>query len=157
MTDLTTGKSRVIFENQPDWRFSPDERWLAFHNSSLGGVGIRQVFVAPLPAEGKIDEDQLIPITDGSDNSFLAAWSPDGTLVYYVSDRDAYRCIYAQPVDPKTKRPSGAVREVYHSHDARLSLASIRSMGPIGLTVAKDKIAFTMAEVTGDVWIMEPR
>jgi len=157
LTELSTGQSRVLFGNQPDWRFSPDESWLAFHNSSLGAVGIRQVFVAPLPQEGEVEESQLIPITDGSDNSFRAAWSPNGELLYYASERDGYRCVYAQPLDPDTKQPSGSVREVYHSHDPRLSLGAVPNPGAIGLSVARDKIAFTIVEMTGDIWIMEPR
>ena len=156
LTDLRSGKSRIIFANQPDWRFSPDERWLAFHNSSRGGVDRRQVFVAPFPAKGQIREEQLIPITDGSDNSFRAAWSGGGELVYYISDRDGYRCIYAQPVDPKTKRPEGPAREVYHQHSARLSMRPIGNSGDLGLSVARDKIAVAMAETTSEIWIMEP-
>ena len=153
LTDLTTSKIRVLFENQPDWRFSPDDKWLVFHNSSRGGEGIRRVFVAPLPAEGRIDPRDLVPITDGTDNSSSGGWSPDGKLVYYLSERDGYHCIYAQPVDSKTKKPSAPVREVYHVHDTRVTMARVG----IGLSVAKDKIAFTMAETTGEIWIMEPR
>ena len=115
------------------------------------------MFIAALPEEGEIDESELIPVTDGSDNSFLPDWSPDGNLLYYASGRDGHICIYAQPLDRDTKRPSGAVRDVYHSHGARLSLAGIRNPGRIGLSVAKDKIAFAMAETAGDIWIMEPR
>ena len=48
------------------------------------------------------------------------------------------------------------MREVYHAHSARISLTGIRNPGRIGLSVAKDKIAFAMAETTGDIWIMEP-
>ena len=157
LTDITTGQSRVLFsQNQPDWRFAPDERWLAFHNSSQSARGIRQVFIAPLPEEGEIAESALIPVTDGSDNSFLPGWSPDGNLLYYGSSRDGNTCIYAQPLDQETKHPAGPVREVYHAHSARISLTGIRNPGRIGLSVAKDKIAFAMAETTGDIWIMEP-
>jgi Tol biopolymer transport system component len=158
LTDTNTGRSRVLFrQNQPEWRFSPDERWLAFHNSTQSGRGIRQVFIAPLPEEGEIDESDLIPVTDGSDNSFLPGWSPDGNLIYYGSSRDGNTCIFAQPLDQETKHPAGPVREVYHAHSARISLTGIRNPGRIGLSVAKDKIAFAMTEITSDIWIMEPR
>jgi len=157
LTNLTTGQSRILFENQPDWRFSPDEKWLAFHNSSRQGVGIQQVFIAPLPEEGEIQESDLIPVTDGTDNSFRPAWSPNGNLLYYASERDGHTCIYAQPLNPATKQPAGNTCEVFHVHSARLSPAAIRNSGLIGLSVAKDKIAFTMVETTSDIWIMEPR
>ena len=156
LTDLRNGQSRVIFENQPDWRFSPDERWLAFHDSSRGGVDIRQVFVAPFPREGNIQANQLIPITDGTDNSSIAAWSRDGRLIYYISDRDGSRCIYAQPIHPQTKRPEGPPRGIYHQHSGRLSMRPLRNASQIGLSVARDKIALAMAETTSEIWIMEP-
>ena len=158
ITDLDAGQSRVLFrDNQPDWRFSWDEKWLAFHDSSRGGIGIRQVFVAPFVDPQEIDVSQLIPITDGSDSSGRAAWSPSGDLLYFGSDRDGYMCIYAQPLDPKTKRPDGGVHDVYHSHSARRSLGAMGSSAQIGLSVARNKIAFAMAEIISDIWIMEPR
>lgn len=156
LTDLKSRRSRVLFRtNWANARFSPNEKWLAFHRNAKNFI--RQVFIAPIPAEGEVDESQLIPITDGSHNSFRPDWSSDGKLIFYGSDRDGYSCIYSQPLDPDTKRPSGPVREVYHSHDARLSMAAIRNPAYLGLSVAQDKIAFTMAEITGDIWIMEPR
>ena len=34
-------------------------------------------------------------------------WSPDGNLLYFLSTRDNYQCIWAQHLDPVTKRPRG--------------------------------------------------
>jgi hypothetical protein len=130
---------------------------VGFSQQYSRGIGIRQVFIAPVPEEGEIAEKELIPVTDGSDNSFRADWSPDGHLIYYASNRDGNTCIYAQPLDRNTKQLSGPVRAVFHSHGARLSLTGIRNVGRIGLSVAKDKIAIAMAETAGDIWIMEPR
>ncbi len=157
LTNLETRQSRVVFSGYGgDPRFSPDEQWLASHGRTNEVLGIRQVFIARIPASGESAKRLWIPVTDGSSNSFRAGWSPDGNLLFYGSERDGYGCIYAQPLDPNTKRPSGPVREVYHSHGIRRSMA-IQNPGPFGLSVAQDKIAFTMAELTGDIWIMEPR
>ena len=49
-------------------------------------------------------------------------WSPDGNLLYYISEADGFRCIRARRLDPATKRPIGQPLDVYHSHSARRSL-----------------------------------
>ncbi len=156
LTDLQDGTARILFENQPEWRFAADERWLAFHNSTRGGEDIRQIFVAELPVEGRIRESDLIPVTSGDDNSFQVAWSHDDRSVYFLSDRDGYRCIYEQPLEPPTKRPTGPPQEVLHVHSARTSMSWFRNTGRIGISVVRDKVAFAMAERTSEIWIMEP-
>ena len=35
-------------------------------------------------------------------------WSPDGNLLYFLSERDGFRCIWGQKLDPASKRPLGA-------------------------------------------------
>ena len=101
-------------------------------------------------------EPDWIAVTDGEQNDFRADWSPDGNLLYFASERDGFRCIYAQPLDPETKQPRGPLVEVFHAHTSRRSLSSIASIGRIGLSVARDKIAIAMGEVTGDIWLLEP-
>ena len=155
-TDVGSGDVREVSIRRQayDPRYSPDGRWLAFH--SRVQLENRRVFVAqpPVGADGFPSDPK--PITDGSSNDFRAAWSPDGRLVYYASERDGYRCIYAQPVSEKTKDPIGAPRAVFHSHDSRLSLGGVLNVGAIGLSVARDKIVVTMREDRGDIWLLDP-
>ena len=157
LRDLRTGRSRLLLDSPTgalDSRFSPDDRWVAFHRREASGN--RQLFVAPVPEEGQVAEPDWIAVTDGEQNDFRADWSPDGNLLYFASERDGFRCIYAQPLDPETKQPRGALVEVFHAHTSRRSLSSITSLGRIGLSVARDKIAIAMGEVTGDIWLLEP-
>ena len=34
-------------------------------------------------------------------------WSPDGNLLYFLSSRDGFLCLWAQWLDPSTKHPLG--------------------------------------------------
>jgi hypothetical protein len=45
------------------------------------------------------------------------AWSPDGNLLYFFSDSDGSRCIWARRLDPKTKKPVGTPFAVLHLHE----------------------------------------
>jgi hypothetical protein len=79
---------------------------------------------------------------------------PNGHLLYFLSDRDGYRCIRAQRLDPSTKKPIGAPIEVYHLHFAGRSLVNM-NLGQIGLAVARDKIAITVRETSGNIWLRQ--
>jgi eukaryotic-like serine/threonine-protein kinase len=132
--------------------FSADGRWVTFHAADLGG-GSRE-FVAPFRKLSLIEVREWIPITDGQGAPDVPRWSPDGTLLYYVSDRDGSRCIWAQRLVPETKRPIGEPFAVFHSHDREHSLSNV-AVGGIDLAVARDKIIFNMGELKGNIWSAE--
>ena len=155
LTNVASARSRVLDRsNLGDPRFSPNEEWVSFQKSESDLRG-RRLFVAPIPKQGELDRNRLIPITAGSEDGYLSAWSPDGGMLYFLSDRDGFRCLYVQRLDPNMKEPRGEADEVYHSHGARVSLGAIEPFAEIGLSVAEDKIALSMAELTGEIWLME--
>ena len=73
----------------------------------------------------------------------------DGNLLYYTSDRDGYRCIRAQRLDPKTKRPVGPPID---SHSARRSLTNA-GIEFLEISLSSDKLVFNLGEITGNVWM----
>jgi hypothetical protein len=79
-------------------------------------------------------------------------WEWYGNLIYSVSDRDGFSCIWAQRLDGVTKLPIGAPFAVFHAHNARISLANT---GEAYLSIGRDKMLFTMAERTGNIWMAE--
>ena len=138
-----------------DPRFSPDGNWFAFHTLDLARDR-RQVFILPVrTADLPIKRDEWIAVTDGSGSDGRVAWSPDGNLLYFLSDRDDFRCVWAQRLDPETKKPVGSAFGVYHAHRRRRSMMNVNP-GVIGLSVARDKLAISMREITGNIWMMEP-
>ena len=139
----------------PDPRFSPDGNWFAFHTLS-SARDRRQIFIAPVrTADLPIERNERIAVTDGSGSDGRVDWSPDGNLLYFLSDRDGFRCIWAQGLNPETKKPVGSAFGVYHAHQRRRSMMNVNP-GVIGLSVARDKLAVSMREITGNIWMMEP-
>jgi Tol biopolymer transport system component len=122
-------------------RFSPDDRWVSFNATEPGQS---RVFVAPVRDQGTIPEQEWITIADtGWDDK--PRWSPDGNTLYLISERDGFRCIWAQRQDPETERPVGPSLEVYHSHSARRSLLNASISFPWRCTSLPDGSCFTSA------------
>jgi eukaryotic-like serine/threonine-protein kinase len=132
-------------------RISPDGRWISFQVQKR--IETRQIFIAPFRDEAVPGPSEWIPITDGEGIDRNSYWSPDGNLLYYQSEREGYRCIFARRLDAATKHPVGPAFAVYHSHHARLSLSNAAEPGATGLSVARDKIVFAQGELTGNIWM----
>jgi len=137
-------------------RFSPDGKWLAFHMRARSTVA--QVFVVRIDGALPVPREQWIPITDGKAEELEPAWAPDGSAVYYLSDRDGFRCIWGRRFDSAGK-PSGEPFEAAPFHSARLSLRRLPGTtgltGLTGLSAVPGRLIFAMGEVTGDIWLEE--
>ena len=154
--DLQT-RRMIPLLTQSSWalwnpRFSPDDRWISFNATKPGQS---RIFVAPFGRAGLIPESDWIPVTEGVWDD-KPRWSPDGNLLYFMSERDGSRCIWAQRLDV-LKHPAGPAFPVFHAHDARRSLLSVQ-VGALELSLSRDKIIFNMNERSGNIWMtISPR
>jgi hypothetical protein len=131
-------------------RLSWDDKWVTFYRSVSGGF--TQIFVAPVMKDRPAGDADLIPITDGKTWDALSEFSPNGQILYFQSERDGTRCVWAQRLDGATKNPAGAAFPVHHFHKPGLSLIRVMP-GQRAMTVASDKIVIAAAERTGNVWL----
>ncbi len=99
-------------------------------------------------------ESEWITVTDGSFWDDKPRWSPDGNLLYFVSYRDSFLCIWAIRLNPATKQPAGPPFPVYHSHGERRSLANY-GLSQMFVPVARDKLVFPLGERRGNIWMAE--
>jgi WD40 repeat protein len=129
-------------------RFSQDGRWVASLRTDKSVVTGIVLHTAPRAGDPKVVASIGTP-GDGfsywSPATSLVDWSPSGSLFYFASDRDTNRCIWAQRLDPGTKRPSGEPFAVYHNH-GRLSYVLN------ALTVTGDKLVLGMTQGSSDIW-----
>jgi len=131
---------------------SPDERWVLF-NVTSSPVQSR-IYMAPVPEKpiAPVPIQDWIALADGESWDDKPRWYPDGQAVYFVSTRDGFRCIWRQRIDARTKRPLGNPMPVYHLHSARLSMMNV-DIAPLSLSVAHNRIVFSLGELVGNVWL----
>ena len=156
--NVASGKRTRILVH-PDYdlyqaHFAPDGRWITFNAVKVTDLPRSRLFVAPYRGEEAIEAGQWIPITDGSGWDDKPRWSPDGNLLYFTSERDGFRCIWAQRLDPQTKHPVGEPFEVYPFHRTRLSPMNV-FLWALDTSVAHDKIVINLGELTGNIWMAE--
>ena len=106
--DIATGRTTQVTA-APGARIgrlhlSPNDRWLVF-NSWVGDT-IRLI-VIPFAPGRPVSHDQWIAVTPENTSSYHGAWSPDGRLLYFLSERDGNVCVWAQPIDLADRAPGG--------------------------------------------------
>jgi Tol biopolymer transport system component len=148
--DVSTGTRVEVIRhpkrtvNMP--RLSFDGEWLAFH-LPMTDQERSPIFIAPLRST-PVAESDWIRITDGAGIEATPWWSPDGGILYFLSRRDGFQCIWAQRLN-KSKRPTGAPFDIAHFHAAR---HRVREVG-FGPGVGADKVVLTMNETSGNLWM----
>ena len=129
--------------------FSPDDRWVAFM-AAAGSTGL--VYIVPADTlRHSPPPETWISISDGETWDDKPRWSPDGNLLYFISERDGFRCLWAQRLDVRTKRPSGAPFAVQHFHSSRMSLMNVENSA-LEISVTRNRVLFSAGEVTGNIW-----
>jgi serine/threonine protein kinase len=138
-------------------RFSPDGQWISFHDrtgsrSRLYIVPFRRDASADTASPRRVADADWIAATDGQALDVFPHWSPGERLLYFSSSRDGAQCIWAQGLDPATKRPVGPPFAVLHFHRARRSLANM-PLPMFEMSIGRDKIVFDIGETTGNIWM----
>jgi Tol biopolymer transport system component/predicted Ser/Thr protein kinase len=146
--NLSTGARSTLIEGPAGGAMpSPDDRWLAFTRPLPdGSTGLS---VAPV-RDGPASPAEWIAVTQDRDYLGIPQWSPDGRLLYYISNRDSMPCVWAQAFDP-VKRSFGEPMAVFHLHGTQMmKLNPSKGMG-----VTPDRLYLLLGQITADVWTMK--
>jgi Tol biopolymer transport system component len=130
-----------------------DERWLIFVKELGRGKG--QIMIAPIHGGIAGKETGWVPVTDGTHSEGGPQFSPDGNTAYFISTRDGYDCIWAQRLEPATKRPVGEAFGYEHFHDASQKDLDGFWGGDGGLSVGRDKIIVSLVQWHVGIWMTQ--
>jgi hypothetical protein len=133
-------------------RFSPNRKWVAFCAGARDG-NAREIVVIPNAPDRQLRDDEWISISEGQTSDREPYWSPDGKRLFFISDRDGFRCLWARDIDPETGRPGGPAIPIAHFHLTReLLRGPLPATGSIGLTATGNALIFTVARSIGSLW-----
>ena len=99
----------------PTWNLyraalSWDQSWVAFTAVKEDGKAL--MYAAPFRGQERIPFREWVVLGRGGSQ----IWSPDDNRIVFLSRRDGHACLYQQPLDPVSKRPSGEAEVVAHLH-----------------------------------------
>ncbi len=149
ITPLLEGGGSAHFSRDGGWVVFSRERPRLVDDSTWYGKGELHArsFIAPF-RRTLVANSEWIAATD-SDSDEQGQFSSDDELIYYVSERDGNRCLWAQRLGPDM-HPQGPPFAIYHAHKRQESLV------PTELSVGRGILVFTRPQLTGNIWLLEP-
>ena len=153
--DVATGEQQEVWPETDqvppiDLRFSPSQEWLAFW---VWGNGWS--FVSPVKGGKGLAENEWTRLDEFQGRDFSHPWwSPDGNMLYHLSRRDGFKCIWVQRLNPATKAAQGPPMEVRHLHN-RLRYSESGGAG-FGYAMTPDTLYLPLAEAKSNLWLAEP-
>jgi Tol biopolymer transport system component len=128
-------------------RISPDGRWVAFEAVANSPNPESALYV--VSASG----GPWTRITDGRHWDDKPRWSPDGRTIYFVSGPGGFFNVWGIRFDPAVGKPVGQPFQVSKFDSPRLMIP--RFIPPVGLSLTQDKLVLTMAQESGNIWILD--
>jgi Tol biopolymer transport system component len=159
--DVRSGKSTTILRatGAPRLytpRLSPDGRALSF--THLTGPRDRRTYLVRFSDNRLIPEAEWQPLTPGpSSDEREPFWSPDGRFLYFLSERDGFRCVWAARFDPASLKAAQEPFGAYHLHQFRYSLLDMPDVAEIGLSLAGKTMFLAVREIQSSIWLAERR
>lgn len=82
-------------------------------------------------------------------------WSSDGRLLYFLSESDGFRCVWAVRVNAASLSAAGAPFPAHHLHQYRYSLLDFNDVADIGLSLAGKNMFLSIREIQSNIWLAE--
>jgi dipeptidyl aminopeptidase/acylaminoacyl peptidase len=127
--------------------FSPNGRWIIF-NDVANSLSLESTLYV-VPTSG----GPWTRISDSKQFDDKPRWSPDGRTIYFVSRRRGFFNVWGIHFDPEAGKTVGEPFQVSNFESPRLMVP--RWIPPVGLSLTQDKLALTMSEESGGIWILD--
>jgi len=134
--------------NLYEGHFSPDARWIAF-NAVKAPPAVAESTIYVMSASG----GPLIRIAEGKHWDDKPRWSPDGNIIYFLSEREGFFNVWGIRFDSGRARPIGEPFPVTTFSSPRLMVA--KSIAPVSISLTQDRLVVTMAQSSGNIWLLD--
>jgi serine/threonine protein kinase len=155
--DVSSGKSTTILRDQGNRlytpRLSPDGRLLCF--TRVIRAGEQRTYIVPFSDNRLIAEQEWKALFQGDAFYRQPFWSPDGRFLYFLSDRDGFRCIWGVRFDAASLKAIGEPFAAHHLHQFRHSLLDFSDVAEIGLSLAGNRMFLAIREIQSNIWLAE--
>ena len=127
---------------------SPNGRWIVFMEAQARPPSNGSTIYV-MPANG----GPWVRITEANHWTDKPRWSPDGKIIYYVVEKDGFLNVWGDHFDPLRGKPTGMPFQVTAFETP--SLMFPESIEPADISVAAGKLAITLQESSGSIWMLD--
>ena len=128
--------------------FSPNGRWIAFLAIRSRPGGTESTIYVMSAAGGP-----WIRITEGKHWDDKLRWSPDGKVIYFLSERAGFLNVWGIRFDSARGRPVSEPFPVTAFSSPRLMVAKLIASAAISL--AQDRLVMTVTQASGNIWVLD--
>jgi Tol biopolymer transport system component len=130
-------------------RFSPDGRWIVFE-AEINQPNAHKSAIYVTPAAGG---ERWTTITEGKHWDDKPRWSPDGRIIYFLSERRGFFNVWGIHFDSVNGRTEGEPFQVTAFDNPRLMVAEV--MPDVGLSLTQNLLIVTVSQVSGSIWVLD--
>ena len=127
--------------------FSPDGKWIVFEAVKQHSNKDESTIYVVHATGGTWTR-----ITDGKQWDDKPRWSPNGKLVYFLSDRGGFLNVWSSHFDPVRGTPIGPPAPVTSFGNPSLMVPT--NISPVEISISKNKLALTLARMSGNIWVV---
>jgi hypothetical protein len=128
--------------------FSADGRWIAFIAQRSQPNGTESTIYVMSAAGGS-----WIRITEGKHWDDKPRWSPDGKIIYFLSERAGFLNVWGSHFDSARGRPVSEPFPVIAFGNPRLMVA--KRIAPAAISLTQDRLVVTVTQASGNIWVLD--